>query len=455
MSTIILDASKNQKYVEEHGDLIEENMVLSEDEAAPARERKIREVYIPPEEKEQLLALYTNVVVQDFEDEYHMSKEDRENMRAKYEKFFRLKKGFTKKIRRLDKYVEACRLCMGIIRDTAATNGIYDPEEFELMALKGKVQINGLNFPKFQGKGKKFINWDYVAEFIVDDTKDIYELIGRPAEPEDEKRSVEELFDQGEYDYILTPRTEEEAYVEECKTNYLDPDQMGNEYAADLSKKDKKHLAKIFPNYMKIAKEMNKASDGGRKDTMIWQIDREKLQFIEEYDAKVRGAKAGKNGGIPVFKGEMTNQTDVDRYLYAMEQWEDDNTFVQFNGRWITRGEMEDIKVKQMLEESGWNLRNLYDNKEREKRLEKAKANDKKRIKKLKQMLAEIQERSDKRDKGEDVTEGINKKKKKKDKKAKKKAKGYDEIILDAAGADDENMKMYKKRMESMKWGEK
>ena len=174
MSSIVLNADRDEKFLEEHGDLIE-NARENEDESAPVRERRIREVYIPPEEKERLLEMYTHVVVQDFEDEYHMSHEEREKMKEHYEKFFRLKKGFTKKIRKLDKYVEACRLCMDIIRDTAESNGIYDPDEFVNMVLRGQASINGLNFPKFQGKGKKLINWEYVAEFIYDKDKDIRE----------------------------------------------------------------------------------------------------------------------------------------------------------------------------------------------------------------------------------------------------------------------------------------
>lgn len=450
MSSIVLNADRDEKFLEEHGELIE-NARENDYESAPVRERKIREVYIPPEEKERLLGMYTHVVVQDFEDEYHMSYEEREKMKEHYEKFFRLKKGFTKKIRRLDKYVEACRLCMDIIRDTAETNGIYEPEKFINMVLQGQATINGLNFPKFQGKGKKLINWEYVAEFIYDKDKDIRELTERDELAEETMIfTQDELFDSEELEDITKPLTEKEKY--ERSGAVFNPDEFDQECAQFMTKKDRKNLIKIFPGYVKVMKDIKKSASDARKNSKIWQLDQDQLQFIEEYDAKVRGSKASQP---PVFKGEATKQSDVDAFLYAMQQWEEENTLVEFNGRWITKEDLHDLEYKRILEESGWNLRNLYDNKEREKKLQKAKENDKKRIRQLKKMLAEIQDRTDRRDSGEDIDNNkINKKKKKKNKKAKKKSKKYDEIILDAVGSDDENMKMYKKRIENMKWGE-
>lgn len=451
MSAIVLNASKDEKYLEENGDMFERSPD-EEDETAHKSHRTIREVYISPEEKEQLLELYTSSVVQDFEDEYHMSRDERDHMKEKYEKFFRLKKGFTKKIRKLDKYVEACRLCMDIIKDTAESNGIYDPEKFEHMVLTGEASINGLNFPKFQGKGKKSINWEYVAEFILDPSKDIRELVSRD-ELADESMQIDEegLFSSGELDNIIRPLTEDEE--KERKSSIFNPEDLDGECAQYISKKDRKNLIKVFPGYVKMMKGMKKSASNSRKNSMIWQLDQAELQFIEEYDAKVNGKKAS---SIPEFHGEANKQSDVDAYLYAIEQWEEENTLVEFNGRWITKEELHDIQYKKMLEDAGWNIRNLYDNKEREKKLAKAKANDKKRVRQLKKMLAEIQERTDRREAGEDLESenGINKKKKKKSKKAKKKSKKFDEIILDAVGAEDENMKAYEKRMKKMKWGE-
>lgn len=452
MSAIVLNASKDEKFLEEHGDLLERSPDEEDESASGNRQRRIREVYIPPEEQERLLEMYTHAIVQDFEDEYHMSHEERDRMREKYEKFFRLKRGFTKKIRKLDKYVEACRLCMDIIKDTAESNGIYDPDKFTHMVLTGQASINGLNFPKFQGKGKKQINWEYVAEFILDPSKDIRELVSRD-ELSDERMQLDAdtVFGDGELDEIIKPLTEKE--IKERRSSIFDPDDLGGECAQYISKKDRKNLIKIFPGYVKLMKTVKKSASDSRKNAKIWQLDQDQLQFIEEYDAKIRGKKSS---AVPEFHGEANKQSDVDAYLYAMEQYEEETTLVEFNGRWITKEELHDIEYKKLLEDSGWNLRNLYDNKEREKKLAKAKESDKKRVRQLKKMLAEIQERTDRREAGEEIESdgGINKKKKKKNKKGKKKADKFNEIILDAVGSEDENMKMYKKRMEKMKWGE-
>ena len=96
----------------------------------------------------------------------------------------------------------------------------------------------------------------------------------------------------------------------------------------------------------------------------------------------------------------IDKSSDVDAYLYAMEQYEKETTLVEYNGRYITEEELDDIKIKEMLEKNGYNLRNLYDNRERAKRIDKAKANDRKRIRQLRKMLAAVQERSEKLDSG-------------------------------------------------------
>lgn len=450
---IVMDASKNEKYLKEHGELFE-NAEEDVEESSSVRKRQVREVYIPPEEVERLLEVYSHVVVQDFEDEYHMSKEERDKMRETYDKFFRLKRGFTKKIRKLDKYVEACRLCMDIIEDTAETNGIYDPDKFKAMVLNGQATINGLNFPKFQGKGKKNINWEYVAEFILDKTRDVRELVDREQLSEDSLEIDEDdLFTEEELEEILRPLSDEELYIRSGIA--LNPEDAAPGAAMYMSKKDRKELIKVFPSYIKTMKSAKKSISNRKSNSMVWQLDQDQLQFIQEYDAKIQGKKSTEP---PKFKGDASKQSDVDAYLYAMDQWEKEHTLVEYNGRYITLEEMEDIRVKELLESSGWNLRNLYDNKDRAKRIQKAKENDKKRIKQLKDMLAEIQKRSDARDAGEDVDSNkgnkVNKKKKKKGKKGKKKAKKFDQIILDAVGADDENMQLYKKRMENMEWGD-
>ena len=93
---IILDADQNQEYIEDQlKKELEKTGEIPESISAISK-RKIKEIYIPPDEEEKLLDQYSKVVVQDFEDDYHMTKEERESLRERYSKFFRLKRNYTK-----------------------------------------------------------------------------------------------------------------------------------------------------------------------------------------------------------------------------------------------------------------------------------------------------------------------------------------------------------------------
>ena len=327
------------------------------------------------------------------------------------------------------------------------------PEKFVKMVLRGDIEISGVNFPKYQGKGgKKRINWNTVAAYILDDTKDPKELLENSdprASVEEEYLTARDTFTKEELENILGEGDPEvENHMNEG--GFFNEEDYDGRVAVYTSKKMVRELMKTSPSYQRIVKEMCRREDMKRRSgSMIWDLDESDMKYIEEYDAKINGGK--KKNGPPEFKGSIMNEDDVNAYLYAMEEYERETTLVEFNGQYITQEELDDIKYKQMLEENGWNLRNLYGNKERaKKRKEQSKA-DKEKIKRLKKMLKKIQEKSE----GSDDSlydDGVNTKKKKASKKAKKKAKKYDELVLDAAGVDDEDIKGYKKRMENMSW---
>ena len=449
MAKIILDADRNKDFLEEHEEEVKNLRFTDEDEEGSAtRKRTIRPVYISPEEMAELEERYSYVVVQDFEDEYHMSRKDREEMKKKYSKFMELKQGFTKKIRKLDKYVKACRLCMEIINDTAETNGIIEPEKFKKMVLKGEIEIFGMKFPKFQGKGRKNMNWKYITEFILDPTLDLKLLTEYSDIDEDEIMDLnpEDAFGEEEFEEIMKEPSEEE---EEMRTRTIyDPDDAGGALATRTTKKERKQFMKSNPGFSKMIKRLTQDTDKKKQNALIWQLDNEDMKWIEEYDKKFNRKDLD---SMPVFKGEANNQKDVDAFLYNMEEWERENTLVEVNGRYITQEEKEELEYKQMLEESGYNLRNLYGAKEKEAARRKSEKANKKKIKTLKKMLSKLQDK----DKEDDVdameTGGVNKKKKKKKKKAKKAA---NQILLDATNSTEEEMKAYYKQMKKMKWGE-
>ena len=453
MEEIILDASRNADYVEE---MKEKGVIQEPEDKFTQAKRKLQSVYISPEEMAQLREMYSHVVVQDFEDEYHMPYEEREKMRTQYEKFFRLRNNYTKKIRQIDVFIDACRLCLDIVRDIAENNKIMSPEKFVKMTLRGEIEISGVNFPKYQGKGgKKRIDWNTVASYILDDTKDpksLLDISDPRAAIEEEYLTAQDTFTEDELEDILGDGDPEMEKMMEQR-GFFNEEDYGGRVAVFTSKKMLKELMKASPSYQRVVKDMCRREDVKRKsNAMIWDLDESDMKYIEEYDAKINGKKTS---GPPKFKGSIMNEDDVNAYLYAVEQYERETTLVEYNNRYITQEELDDIKYKQMLEENGWNLRNLYGNKERAKKRKDQERADQKKIKRLKKMLQKIQEKSDDESDSlyeDDDTKGVNSKKKKSKKKSKKKAKKYDELILDAAGVDDEDIDGYKKRMQNMKW---
>ena len=462
-SGIVLDADQNQEYLE---DQLKQEMIKNgeiPDSISNISRRKIKDVYISPEEIEELRDRYSKVVVQDFEDDYHISREEREAMRKRYEKFFRLKRNYTKKIRRLDKYIEACRLAVEIIMDTAEANGVMDPDDFITEVLTGKIVINGLTVPKYQGKGKKTLNWDYIMQFILDPSRDIDEIINN--QDVSKCKEVVEVEDTSTPEEVMSDE-DYEAFINLIKSN-KEPNKSfydgsdGEGFATVESDKQRKGLLKICPNYSKKLKAMY---DKGRNVDRgyMWQLEDEDLQWIREFKEEA----ARKNGDSrPEFTGSIMDDDAVGRYLFELEEWENDHELVKYGQNMITKEQKSEINFKNLLESSGYNLRNLYGNRERQKKLEKARSKQSKEIKSLKKMLEELKSKQEKTNLeglngtievkdigGDQVNKKKKKKKKAKGKKAKEMEKHFDNMILDSIGATDKDMKSYEKRMKKMTW---
>lgn len=448
---LVMNASRNEKYVEANSDMVDE-IRKNEDGTSSFSGGKIKEVYIPPEEVEELLKMFSTSVVQDFGDDYHLTRKEREEMQERYQKFFRLKKNYTRKIRKLDKFVEAYRLCMEIINDIAATNGLYDPKEFRKKALNGTITIEGLHFPKFQGKRKKKINWEHVTEYIMDPSMDIRELteIKELAE-EAQIMTDDSVMSKSELEKCLEDFSEkEEDYIEYQSA-------IGSAISAngtEMGKKEQKWLAKKCPTFIQSVKDASKQdASETRRHTHAWDISDDEMEVLQAYDSKIRGKNST---AMPEFSGNFMSSKAVDAYLYALDEYEKENSFVNYNGRLLTEAECEEMEYMRALEENGWNIRNLYDNRNKAKETKKAKAADRKRVETLKKMLTLAQTKEDYRSKGYSEKEiekliakqeSVGKKNKKKKKKGKK---AMESIILDVVGSQDKNFKKYKKRMGRM-----
>lgn len=461
MDGIVLDCSLNE--MEEKGmiEISEEEKEKQEEEYA-LRERKIADVYIPPEELEELRKSYSHSIVQDFDDMYHMSDEEKEKMGELYNKFITLKK-YKKKTRKIDEYVKIHRLCLDILNDVAETNGIYPPEKFKKLVLSGKILVDGLNFPKLQGKARKTINWNYVSrEYIEDTSKDPKELI---REDKSEDFVTEESFDKAieryfgskeELDEMIgdVNKEDESASIDE----FMNPEKY--DYIATVGdKKSRKNLVKFSPVILDEIKKREKLDKRNRRcNSYITNLSEDDMEFIERYDLK-RNKK--KNNGVPVFRGDITNEADVEFYEQQMDEYERANTYVDYNGKSVTIDEYNELELKTAMDANGWNIRKLYVNKKEEKKLKKLEKADKKKEKRIKKMLIEIQNRREGRKDKESVQainskkkkKGLSKKKKKKVKKNHKKEIDYfDDVLLDINGSTKETFNKYREEMEDFTW---
>lgn len=434
-----------------------------EDDSYVAKERILANIYIPEEELEKMKESYSHSIVQDFDDNYHLTREERQQQQELYGKFISLKKR-RKKIRKLNQYVETHRLCMDILNDVAESNGVYSADKFKKLVLEGKINVNGLTFPKLQGKARKQINWDYITEnYIEDRTKDPKELL-REDDSEDftDEESIDDAVvryfgSQEEFDKIIQDFDEERKIYNSRPIIDVDDD----EYVAETgTKKSRKALVKSSPI---ILDELKKRSNLDRKNrrakSYITDLQDEDMEFITKYDLKM--SSKTKKGAIPQFSGDITNKDDVNRYMAEMEEYERENTFIDYNGRRINLNDLNEINLKAAMEANGWNLRNLYSNKKEQKKLEKARKEDKKKEKKLKKMLIEIQQRKKGRQESiegikinsKKKKSGLNKKKKKKVKKKHKKELNYlDDVLLDINKRTEETFEEYRKEMESFSW---
>lgn len=397
---------------------------LSKNESSGINFQYVRKKKVLTEKRrKELEKLYQTVVVHDYGDEYHLSEEERQKKSKYYDAFNRLRK-CKRKFRKLDEYVKVYRLAMNCLRLVANDNGIYDPEKFMRMAIKGQIEVFGLTFPKYIGKDKKDINWEYVSEFILDESKDPSELVMTKYDMDDDydDESLESIFEPEVADRIMNSIESSDDEDKVCKPIY---DEVPDGYAVLSDKKETKQLLKSNPEILNRIKEDIKHTNkklklNNRLNNMyLYNMDESDFEIIEEMDRK-RGFNT--SGELPVFKGDIMNRSDYKKYLYELEEYEKNNIQINYDGKMRTQAEIDEIELKMALERDGWNIRNLYRQKDKEKKLKKARKRDKQREKELTAKLLKIQERQKKRSgkSGNKEVEFDSKKSKKKKKKSKK-----------------------------------
>ena len=182
-----------------------------------------------------------------------------------------------------------------------------------------------------------------------------------------------------------------------------------------------KKSIKVLPDLGNLFKEIEKR---GKKNKMcmggyISNMLMEDFDNFDEYDTS-REIILSK---MPKFKGDMTNDDEYYRYLAKLDEWERTQIKKPYNGKLKTQEEIDAIELKKALENHNWDIRNLFGNKERAKKLEKLRKEQLRKEKETKKKLIKLQEARKRRQLGDDYDEEEEKSKKKKAKKLKKKGK--------------------------------
>ena len=141
-------------------EVFEENENDSEDDLAKKRKESgqhfvdfssHKEVFLPERRKQQLLQQYDCVVVNDFGDDYHLSDEERAEKNQFYNVFKELRK-YKHVYRKIPEYITVMRKMLEALDIIAESNGVFPPEKFKKMFLRGEIEICGLTFPKYKNE---------------------------------------------------------------------------------------------------------------------------------------------------------------------------------------------------------------------------------------------------------------------------------------------------------------
>jgi hypothetical protein len=380
------------------------------------------------EREEMIKQEFSQVVVHEFGDEYHLSEEERKKKFKYYEAF----KSFSKykhKFRKFPDYIKAMREALKCLDLVAQDNFVYSPDKFKKLFFKGKIWIKGLVLPEFKGAGRRSVDTEYLLDYILSDApaedflkKDDHEVYTK----EELDDAFEELFTKEEQEAIDTAIAKEKDGDDEyfCVPSgfYTDDDDIPDKMIVPISKKEMKKSIKALPDLGNLFKEIEKKSKRGSKIGMSGYISNmlmEDFDNLDEYD----GSKEVFLSKMPVFKGDMTNDTEYYKYLAKLDEWERTQIKKQYNGKLKTQEEIDAIELKKALENHNWDIRNLFGNKERAKKLERIRKEQIRKEKEIKKKLIKLQEAKKRRQLGDDYDEEEVKKNKKKAKKLKKKGK--------------------------------
>ena len=105
---------------------------------------------LSPEKYEALKQENLRVAVNDYDDEYHMSDAERKKRFQYYEAFMKITR-CKRKFRKLDEFVKVFRMCLDCLKVVADNNGVYPPDRFTQLVLRGDIDGFGLTAQRYIG----------------------------------------------------------------------------------------------------------------------------------------------------------------------------------------------------------------------------------------------------------------------------------------------------------------
>lgn len=339
-------------------------------------------------EIQQMKDSIKEVCANDFSDEYNLSDEER-YANAEEARIFNAVARTKRKCNNIADFIVAVRYRLDAIDYIAEHNGVFTPEEFLKKVSKGKIVLTGISAPKYTGKNKKKINWDYICEFIADRDKDPREF--RESKHDDDfydhshENGGQNLFSESQYKMLVedadpNENVEIEMLVANDKT----------------MKKLSKHNPIIADSIVKYVSALKKKSESSHIfDAADVMHELKSIQVLDE--RSIRATKVAP----PKFTGDYSSDKDWEKYEREYYDWYINNVYEETdNGSKMTVDEYQQAQVRKLMEEAGWNIRRFSSNAKYFKREKKLKHNAKRKAKRVKDNLLDGYERGKKGKKG-------------------------------------------------------
>lgn len=309
---------------------------------------KVQRVRISDEERQDMESKYGIALVNDFDDDYALSDEEMHNKNKYWDLYRKIAKA-RKNLQTMSDYIRVCRDAMSFLKAVAKDNVMYDPDEFIEMVLEGKIILEGFEIPRYKGKNRNTIDWKVVSKYIANpelnaNDVDIFDKYSELSLDDDLE------IDESEYRDLM------KIVVRDCPELRKEVHQKGTKKKIKLGKGgDFEELTEFNDAIAKKEKRINKISqlNGSRSIR----------DFIEDDIEKITKSTRKKFPSMerPVFTGDIMSADDYDAYLKEVEMWEADNTWTTTsNGIAIRKGDNEIRELKNIFEEWGYDVSNMY-----------------------------------------------------------------------------------------------